>query len=164
MTHVLVEKASGTQNKARLLAAFRKESSVWLNALPCAPLGLGMVDSTVHIAVDLLLGTPLGHPHTCVCGESVNQFGTHRLCYIKRGTFSRHSALNDILQRAFSKLHVLAQLEPPGMFRTAKIRKYLFLTLCMLLYVVRRNLLIHFHAFVPSSLKPLNPKLNIELN
>ncbi len=119
LTNALFEKATSTQHKARLLAAFRKESGAWLNALPCAPLGLAMDDSTVRIAVGLRLGTPLCHPHICVCGESVDQFGTHGLCFIKKGgTFSRHSALNDILRRAFSKLHVPTLLEPPNMFRT----------------------------------------------
>jgi hypothetical protein len=38
--------------------------------------------------------------------------------FFEGGTFSRHSALNEIIRQAFSKVNVLTSLEPTGMFRT----------------------------------------------
>jgi hypothetical protein len=119
LTLSLVEDASIPMDKARLLATATKESGAWLNALPCPSLGLVLDDSSLRIAVGLRLGTTLCHPHICVCGENVDHLGTHGLsCVKKGGTFSRHSALNNILRQAFSKVNVPTLLEPPGMFRT----------------------------------------------
>jgi hypothetical protein len=115
----LLESATTQHDKARLLASSRKEAGAWLSALPCPSLGLTLDNSSLRIAVGLRLGSPLCHPHTCVCGEPVNNRGTHGLsCVKKGGTFSRHSALNEIIRQAFSKVNVPTILEPPGMFRT----------------------------------------------
>jgi hypothetical protein len=119
LTASLLEAAQNPQEKARLLATGRKESGAWLSALPCAPLGLALDNNAVRIAVGLRLGTSLCHPHKCVCGEPVDGLGTHGLSCIKKGgTFSRHFALNEIIQRACSKVHVPTLLEPTNMFRT----------------------------------------------
>jgi hypothetical protein len=119
LSFLLLENSTNPQDKARLLAASTKESGAWLSALPCPSLGLVLDDNSVRIAVGLRLGTPLCHPHTCVCGEPVNDLGTHGLsCVKKGGTFSRHSALNEIIRQACSKVNVPTLLEPPGMFRT----------------------------------------------
>jgi hypothetical protein len=119
LTMSMLKEASTPMEKARLLAASRKESGAWLNALPCPSLGLVLDDSSLRIAVGLRLGTPLCHPHTCVCGEHVDHLGTHGLsCVKKGGTFSRHSALNELIKQACSKVNVPTLLEPPGLFRT----------------------------------------------
>ncbi len=119
MSAFLLESATTQHDKARLLASARKESGAWLSALPCPSLGLALDDDSLRIAVGLRLGTPLCHPHTCICGEPVDDRGTHGLsCVKKGGTFSRHSALNEILRHAFSKVNIPTVLEPPGMFRT----------------------------------------------
>jgi hypothetical protein len=119
LSSLLMENSTNPQDKARLLAASTKESGAWLNALPCPSLGLVLDNSSVRIAVGLRLGTPLCHPHTCVCGEPVDHLGTHGLsCVKKGGTFSRHSALNEIIKQACSKVNVPTLLEPPGMFRS----------------------------------------------
>jgi hypothetical protein len=119
----LLEKATTPQTKARLLAVATKESGAWLCALPSPPLGLVLDNSSLRIAVGLRLGTQLCHPHKCRCGEDVDRYGTHGLCCSKKGgkrigTFSRHSAINEILRQAFNKINVPTLLEPPGMFRT----------------------------------------------
>jgi hypothetical protein len=116
---LLLENSNTPQDKARLLAASQKESGAWLNALPCPSLGLALDDSSIRIAVGLRLGTTLCHPHNCVCGEAVDHLGTHGLsCVKKGGTFSRHSAINEIIKQACSKVNVPTLLEPPGLFRT----------------------------------------------
>jgi hypothetical protein len=119
----LIQNATTPQTKARLLAVSKKESGAWLCALPSPPLGLVLDDASLRIAVGLRLGTHLCHPHKCRCGEPVDHFGTHGLCCSKKGgkrigTFSRHSAINEIIRQAFSKVSVPTLLEPPGMFRT----------------------------------------------
>jgi hypothetical protein len=83
----------------------------------CAPLGLALDNNAVRIAVGLRLGTHLCHAHQCVCGGPVDALGTHGLSCIKKGgTFSCHFALNEIIQRVCSKVHVLTLLEPTNMF------------------------------------------------
>ncbi len=89
-----------------------------MSALPSPPLGLVLDNSSLRIAVGLRLGTQLCHPHRCRCGEDVDRYGTHGLCCSKKGgkrigTFSRHSAINEILRQAFNKINVPTQLEPP---------------------------------------------------
>ncbi len=82
-------------------------------ALPSPALGLVLDD-----------GTLLVRPHKCRYGEPVDSTGSiHGLSCSKKGgkrvgTFSRHSAINEILRQAFSKVNVPTLLEPPGMFRT----------------------------------------------
>jgi hypothetical protein len=118
-SNMLLQNSSTPQDKARLLASAQKESGAWLNALPCPSLGLALDDSALRIAVGLRLGTTLCHPHNCVCGEPVDHLGTHGLsCVKKGGTFSRHSALNEIIKQACSKVNIPTLLEPPGLFRT----------------------------------------------
>ncbi len=115
----LLDSADTQQDRARLLAVTRKESGAWLSALPCAPLGLALDNTTLRIAVGLRIGAPLYHPHVCVCGEPVDNLATHGLSCIKKGgTYSRHFALNDIIRRACAKIHVHTLLEPLNMFRT----------------------------------------------
>ncbi len=109
------------QDRARLLAVTPKESGAWLSALPFAPLGLALDNTTLRIAiaVGLRLGARLYHPHVCVCGKPVDNLTTHGLSCIKKGgTYSRHFALNDIIKRACAKIHVPTLLEPLNMFRT----------------------------------------------
>ncbi len=119
LSEALLEFAHSPQDKARLLAVSRKESGAWLSALPCAPLGLALDNTSLRIAVGLRLGASLYHPHTCVCGEPVDDLATHGLSCIKKGgTYSRHFALNDIIKRACTRIHVPTILEPLNMFRT----------------------------------------------
>lgn len=115
----VLQSAKTPQDKARLLAASTKESGAWLSALPIASLGLFMDNDTIRIASGLRLGAPLCHPHTCKCGEEVDHLGTHGLsCKLKGGTFTRHSAINDIIKRSLASVNVPSVLEPTGMLRS----------------------------------------------
>ena len=72
--------APDAKSQARLLAARRKGSGAWLNALPVPSLGLRMNDETTCVAVGLRLGTPLCRPHECsYCGAKVDNLATHGL-------------------------------------------------------------------------------------
>ena len=64
-SQALLEDTPDASSRARLLAAGRKESGAWLNALPISILGLRMDDKIARIAVGLRLGTSLCCPHEC---------------------------------------------------------------------------------------------------
>ena len=93
---------------------------MWLNALPISSLGLRMDDSTIKVAVGLLLDACLCRPHTCQhCGTDVDSLATHGLsCHWNEGRHHRHAAINDILIRALSSAKIPARLEPSGLHRS----------------------------------------------
>ena len=90
----LLESAHDVQAKARLQAAYVKDSGAWLkNALPISALGLRMNDETVRVAVGLRLGTQFCHPHSCYhCGTELDGLGIHGLsCRKSEGRHHRDS-------------------------------------------------------------------------
>ena len=102
--------------RARFGAFSRKCSGAWLNALPCANLGLKMTNNQKKIAVALRLGIRKSEPHLCVCGHQVDSDGTHGLsCTKSDGCFSRHTALNVLIKQSLGSVHVPTNLEPPGL-------------------------------------------------
>ena len=116
----LLDNAPDAKTRARLLAAYSKESGAWLNVLPVSSLGLKMEDDTIHIAVGLRLGSPLCRPHPCQhCGEEVDQSGTHGLsCRRSEGRHYRHATINNIVHRALSTARIPSRLEPLGLSRS----------------------------------------------
>lgn len=63
----------------------------------------------------LRLGTPLCHPHTCVCGEAVDKFGLHGLaCKRSAGRKARHEIINDLIKRALTSCDIPSIREPSG--------------------------------------------------
>ena len=73
-----------------------------------------MDDEVVQVAVDLRLGLPLGHSHSCAsCGSEVDKSGTHGL-----SCCSRHAAVNDIIQRALDSAKIPSHLDPLGLYRS----------------------------------------------
>ena len=104
--------------RAILLSVSNKESGSWLEALPSSQLGTLLDNQSLQIAVALRIRCINCHPHTCVCGSSVDSFGHHGLsCVRSAGRISRHRSLNDILKRAFQSAEIPCLLEPPGLFR-----------------------------------------------
>ena len=79
-----------------------------------------MDDNTLRVSVGLRLGTPICGPHSCQhCVCAVDTLGRHGLSCKKNGDRHYcHSALNDIIKRAFTSAHVLYRLEPQGLFRS----------------------------------------------
>ena len=60
-----------------------------------------------HIPTALWLGVPICAPHVCVCGENVDQFGTHG-CSSCRGWHS----VNNLIKRALASAEISSRLEP----------------------------------------------------
>ena len=114
----LLDNAETPSEKARLLAVASEHSSDWLNAAPVPTMGLKLDDMTLRIACGLRLGTPIIHPHKCVCGNVVDKTGRHGLsCTNTKGTIPRHQHVNDILKRALGSAQVVATTEPVGLSR-----------------------------------------------
>ena len=115
----LIESSSSSTEKSRLLAVSAPHSSHWLNALPIPSLGLKMDNSSFRIACALRLGSPLCHPHQCICCTWVDSSGVHGLsCKKSAGRFSRHTHVNNLIKRALESAHVPTILEPQGASRT----------------------------------------------
>ena len=105
-------------HKARLLAVQEKHSGDWLHAWPITACGLRLDDNAIKVAVGLRLGANLCTPHTCHCGTLVDARGNHGLaCRRSQGRLTRHSLLNDTIQRALSRAGVQATREPVGLLR-----------------------------------------------
>ena len=110
---------SNQHDKARLLAVSADHSSDWLHALPISSCGLRLSDEAVRVAVGLRLGASICQPHQCPCGSTVDSTGTHALsCKKSSARIQRHSALNDLIFRAFVKAGVPSIKELPGLLRT----------------------------------------------
>lgn len=103
------DKCTSDIGKARLLANKTNESGAWLNAFPSSSLGTLLDDQTFRISIGLRLGTPLCHPHFCVCGAHFDQFGAHGLACKKAqienlGTRWSTTSWNEHWLRAASQL------------------------------------------------------------
>ena len=113
----LLERAD-TSNRARLLASVAPGSGTWLQALPCANLGLRLGCEELRIALGLRLGAPLVRAHRCVCGAEVGPDGHHGLaCRRSAGRHRRHALANDVIVRAIRSTEVHAELEPCRLLR-----------------------------------------------
>lgn len=105
--------------KARILANSAKDSSAWLNTLPCSSLGTLLDNQSFRISVGLRYGLPICHPHTCVCGVEVDRFGRHGLaCKKSSGRKAKHETVNDLMKRALVTCGVPAFREPTGCNRS----------------------------------------------
>ena len=115
----LIECASSSPvSRSRLLAVSAPGAGVWLNAVPIPSLGLKLDNESLRIAVSLRLGIKLNRPYTCICGVSVDDSIVHGLdCRKVIGKHSRHSAVNEIIQRALNAAGVPSHLEPVGLSR-----------------------------------------------
>ena len=115
----LLTKAVDVSAKARLLGSADVNSGIWLKAIPLTAVGLKLDDEAVRIAVGLRLGGNVCEVHTCPCGAAVDSRGTHGLaCKFSAGRHSRHSQLNDLVQRSLSRAQIPARKEPTGLCRS----------------------------------------------
>jgi hypothetical protein len=77
-----------------------------------------MDNKILQICVANRFGCEIFEKHTCHCGFRVSNDGRHGLsCPKNKGRFSRHSDLNQIIQRALSSIHISSSLEPCGPLR-----------------------------------------------
>ena len=116
----LVDSATDSQTRARLLAVKCRETGAWLNALPVASLGFWLDDEAVRIAVGLRLGLPVCRPHHCVhCGSLVDELGTHGLsCRFSKGRHPRHAGVNNVIKRSLDVAQIPSHLEPSDLYRS----------------------------------------------
>ena len=99
------------------------DSGAWLNAIPCASLGLNLDYYAVTVAIGLTLGTLLVMAHKCICGTDVEKLGHHGLsCHRSAGRHLRHNLLNDCILRALQSAGIQSVREPPGLLRTDRKR------------------------------------------
>ena len=79
-----------------------------------------MDNNAVRVAVGLRLGSTLCHPHSCHhCGVQVDGTATHGFsCKWSEGRHQRHAAVNDIVHRAMSAVHLPSRLESTGLSRS----------------------------------------------
>lgn len=114
----LLANTESVTDKARLLAVAEPNAGAWLQAIPSPQLGTLLSDEAVRLSCALRLGSPACFPHSCPCGSEVNELGTHGLhCKKSAGRRSRHSAINDIIGRAFRTAEIPVILEPTGVSR-----------------------------------------------
>ena len=115
----LLYSATSDTEKARLLAVSSPSSSDWIHAIPTAALGLHLDPMTLKVACGLRLGSPICHPHTCICGELVESNAYHGLsCGKQMGRLTRHNEVNRLIQRALVQAKIPARLEPSNLSRT----------------------------------------------
>jgi len=109
---------AGSVDQARLRASIAPGSGSWLQALPCANLGLRLGSEELRIAVGLRIGAPLVRAHRCVCGAEVETNGHHGLaCRRSAGRHRRHAMANDVIIRAVRSVESHAELEPTRLLR-----------------------------------------------
>ena len=88
-------------SRARLLAAARKKSGAWLNALPVPSLGTQLDPETLRVSIALRIGADVCQPHSCRCGRLMDARGLHGLSSrFSAGRHPRHYAMNDVVRRA----------------------------------------------------------------
>lgn len=113
----LLEAAVGV-DEARLRAASRPESGLWLQTFPSPHMGTLLDADPLRVAAALRLGCDICVPHRCVCGAWVEANGHHGLaCTRCSGRIPRHQAINEIIRRAVAASGVPCILEPPGLSR-----------------------------------------------
>ena len=104
--------------QACLSSATQPNSGAWMNFLPSTAIGTLLDNESFRIAISQRLGLPVCAPHKCRCGAIADRYGLHTLsCRFSAGRLPRHSALNDIIKRAFSSPSFNAVLEPVGLDR-----------------------------------------------
>lgn len=105
-------------HKARFIASLTTEASLWLSTLPSKNIGTLLDDNTFRISIALRIGSEMCHQYECICGVTVDKYGTHGLkCKKSTGRYSRHKEINNIIYRAMSSANIPATLEPKGLFR-----------------------------------------------
>jgi hypothetical protein len=105
-------------DSACFLAAQRRESNAWLHAFPSRNISTFMDNKILQICVANRFSCEIFEKHTWHCGFTVSNDGRHGLsCPKNKGRFSRHSDLNQIIQRALSSIHISSSLEPRGLLR-----------------------------------------------
>ena len=119
----LLQSAPDAQATARLLAIVTPHASDWLKVIPSSSLGTRLDNESMRFAVGIRLGAAVCSSFTCACGNLVDTRGTHVLSCVKSaGRQSRHSAVNDLVLRAFTRASIPAVREPSGLIPGLALR------------------------------------------
>ena len=104
------------EEKATLAAAADRHSGAWLNAVPIQQNGLCLTNEELRIRVCIRLGLKMCLPQPCVCGASIDAYGTHCFtCKRNSGKNARHSMMNELLKHELTKCQIPSRLEPSGL-------------------------------------------------
>lgn len=77
----------------------------------------------MHFLVGLRLGCRVCAPFTCVCGSLVDCRGSHVLaCRKGIGRQSRHTRVNEVILKAFSRAGIPVHREPTGLIAGSPLR------------------------------------------
>lgn len=96
--HRIFQDCTDETSRARILANKCKESGAWLNAFPFSSLGTLLYKQSFRIAVSLRSGIKVCVPHTCRCGDQVDEMGLHGLsCRKVIARYAIHAIANDLL-------------------------------------------------------------------
>ena len=105
--------AADQVGRARLLSASRKETGMWLNAVPIPSLGTQLAPEVLRVAIALRVGARVCEAHSCRCGLGMNVRGLHGLsCRYNSGRHTIHSAMNDVVKRALQRARHLQCWSP----------------------------------------------------
>jgi len=100
------------------IAAAAPSSGAFLQAIPMSSVSTRLDNTSMRIAVPLLLGAPLCTPHDCICGMAVDSSGAHGLsCRKSAGRGVRDTAINSIVNTSLSSAEMPSRLEPRGLSR-----------------------------------------------
>lgn len=111
---------SGSQReRARILATSSKAARAWLKCISVSSLGTRMTNEQIRIAVAIQLGCKMYDSHSCSrCNSDAPSDSSHGLHYRRAARHhSRHSHLNNLVQRALVSARVPSVLKPLGFTR-----------------------------------------------
>ena len=94
-------------SRARLLAAARRESGLWLHTLPTSILGSLCIVIALRVAAGVC-----ELPHVPLRWENGCKRSSRFSCKFSAGWYSRHAALNNIIKRGLQSAGVPSILEP----------------------------------------------------
>ena len=111
--NVLMSTSQTPVDLARLKPVVTSHAGDWLHAPPLTSVGLRLSAEVIRVAIGYRLGTNICHPHTCVCGATVDVRGLHGWACRKSGPrHIRHSQHNDLICRAVKKAQIPTSKEP----------------------------------------------------
>ena len=120
---LLIEQSATDRQKARLQGVNCRRAGGGLNALPSNPLGLCLHYDQFRIACGIKLGAPASTKYRCLCGTTLDSYGTHALvCPRITSMFTRHTICNEVFRDAFKTAQIPVTLEPTGLLRADERR------------------------------------------
>ena len=115
---LLIEQSATDLQKARLQGVNCRGAGDWLNALPSNLFGLCLQDDQFRIACVIRLGAPVSTKQRCLCGTTLDSYGTHALvCPRITSRCTRHTICTEVIRDAFQTAQIPVTLEPTCLLR-----------------------------------------------